>query len=134
MKTKNFFAAMCGVFLLAGAAFATYTAFSYKTTSMSPLTKANLEALTSREMIENVDKIAYAYSVHYTLVNHGTKFTISGQACPNPYIGIGGMVECPHREITVSFDCCNYLDTPTNGCQQFPTSCSSILKSYGIED
>ena len=26
MKTKNFFAAMCGVFLLAGATIATYTA------------------------------------------------------------------------------------------------------------
>ena len=45
MKTKNFFAAMCGVFVLAGATIATYTAVAKSQKEMSDLTKQNLEAL-----------------------------------------------------------------------------------------
>ena len=45
MKSKNFFTAMCGVFVLAGAAFATYTAVTKSQKEMSDLTKQNLEAL-----------------------------------------------------------------------------------------
>ena len=45
MKTKNFFAAMCGVIVLAGATIATYTAVTKSQKEMSYLTKQNLEAL-----------------------------------------------------------------------------------------
>lgn len=48
MKTKNFFAAMCGVFLLAGAAFATCTTTVVKfRRQISDLTIKNIEALLS---------------------------------------------------------------------------------------
>ena len=45
IKTKNFFAAMCGVIVLAGATIATYTAVTKSQKEMSDLTKQNLEAL-----------------------------------------------------------------------------------------
>ena len=45
MKTKNFFAAMCGVIVLAGATIATYTAVTKSQKEMSDLTKQNLEIL-----------------------------------------------------------------------------------------
>ena len=49
MKTKNFFAAMCGVFLLAGATIATYTAVTKSQKEMSDLTKQNLAILAQDE-------------------------------------------------------------------------------------
>ena len=45
MKTKNFFAAMCGVIVLAGATIATYTAATKSQKEMSDLTRQNLELM-----------------------------------------------------------------------------------------
>ena len=44
-RTKNILAALCGVFVLAGATIATYTSVTKSQKEMSDLTKQNLEAL-----------------------------------------------------------------------------------------
>ena len=51
IKTKNFFAAMCGVIVLAGATIANYTAVTKSQKEMSDLTRQNLELMiTAGEM------------------------------------------------------------------------------------
>ena len=94
----------------------------------------NIEALSSGEMLDEVDIIARAYQVKYIIVNHGSKFSFAANAdlvCP--MIGIGGAIECPHKEITIEFDCCNFTQHLTNGCSVYPLSCSTVLKQYGLD-
>ena len=96
----------------------------------------NIEALSqnSREIIGDVDIIARSHEVHYTLVNHGGEYTFKAEVdlCPYP-VNIGGEAKCPRTSITVDFDCCIFVQAPTNGCEVYPTSCSSILEYYGVD-
>ena len=116
-----------------GLTYATYSGFTAKPKN-SMLTK-NIEALSqsSREMLDEVDIIARAYQVQYTIVNHGSVFSFEAKAdivCP--MIGVGGAIECPHKDITIKFDCCNFTQHLTNGCSVYPLSCSTVLKQYGL--
>lgn len=71
MKTKNFFAAMCGVLVLAGATIATYTAVTKSQKEMSDLTKQNLEALVQSTR-EGNDFTKECYDTYSDYSNLGT--------------------------------------------------------------
>ena len=76
MKTKNFFAAMCGVFLLAGAVLATYTAVTKSQKEMSDLTKQNLEALVQSTKEGNDDNVLRLKKVECRCTNGKVGFTL----------------------------------------------------------
>ena len=129
MKRKIFMA--CTALVVSAAAVLGVKAYNYY--SMSPLMRANLEALSHVE-IDEVLLESHAYKEHITVVLHGDQYTFKGSVCPK-VIELGNSYTCTHNTVERSFDCCNYLSSPTNGCDVFPTSCSAILREkYGINE
>ena len=124
----NFFMAVATL-VVSAAAVVGVKAYNYY--SMPELMRANLEALTQNDIDEIVVQI-YAYQEHITVVLHGDQYVLAGSVCPKIF-ELGGSYTCTHNTVEREFDCCNYLSSPTNGCEVYPTACSAILKEkYGI--
>ena len=126
MKKKIFM--VCAALVVSAATVVGVKTYNYY--SMPPLMRANLEALTQDE--NDINIIIYPLKQHIVVVQHGDQFVMKGSVCPL-YAEFGGSYTCTHNTIEYSFDCCMYMNTPTNGCDVFPTACTAVLREkYGI--